>query len=75
MLSTCVALQWGPEWTAGKDTGQVAFIELAGIILHHVGGKLSPALLTDFGFLDFIGTLLERLFYRVLLAGAGRSTP
>ena len=73
VLSTCVALQWGPEWIIGEDTGQVAFIELAGIIfcIMLVANFLLP-LLTDFGFLDFIGTLLERLFYRVFrLPGRG----
>ena len=66
VLSTCVALQWGPEWIIGEDTGQVAFIELAGIIfcIMMVANFLLP-LLTDYGFLDFIGTLLERVFYRV----------
>lgn len=66
VFSTCVALQWGPEWIIGEDTGQVAYIELAGIIfcIMLVANFLLP-LLTDFGFLDFIGTLLERIFYRV----------
>ncbi|MEE4381806.1 MAG: YjiH family protein [Pseudomonadales bacterium] len=65
-LSTLTALQLGPAWIIGADTGQVAYVELAGIILciMLVANFLLP-LLTDFGFLDLVGTLLERFFHRV----------
>ena len=73
VLSTCVALQWGPESglsarTRGRSPSSSSRIIFC-IML--VANFLLP-LLTDFGFLDFIGTLLERLFYRVFrLPGAG----
>lgn len=66
LLSTLVALQLGPEWIVGADTGQVAYVELAGLILciMLVANFLLP-LLTDYGFLDLVGTLLEGFFLRV----------
>lgn len=56
ILSTLTALQLGPAWIIGADTGQVAYVELAGIILciMLVANFLLP-LLTDFGFLDLVG--------------------
>ena len=65
VLSTLVALQLGPEWIIGEDTGQVAYVELAGLILciMLVANFLLP-LLTDFGLLDLVGTLLEGFFAR-----------
>ncbi|MEE4362281.1 MAG: nucleoside recognition domain-containing protein, partial [Pseudomonadales bacterium] len=65
VLSTLVAWQLGPDWIIGADTGQVAYVELAGLIfcIMLVANFLLP-LLTDFGFLDFVGTLLTRAFDR-----------
>lgn len=66
VLSMLVALQLGPQWIIGADTGQVAYVELGGLILciMLVANFLLP-LLTDYGFLDLVGTLLERFFLRV----------
>jgi nucleoside recognition membrane protein YjiH len=65
-LSTLVAFDLGPEWIVGADTGQIAYVELAGLILciMLVANFLLP-LLTDFGFLHFVGTLLTRAFDRI----------
>jgi len=66
VFSTQVAWQIGPEWVIGADTGQVAYVELAGLIfcIMLVANALLP-LLAEYGFLDFIGTLLTRFFDRV----------
>lgn len=66
VLSTLVALQLGPDWVIGENTGQTAYVELAGLILciMLVANFLLP-LLTDYGFLDLVGTLLEGFFQRV----------
>ncbi|HSG90625.1 MAG TPA: YjiH family protein [Pseudomonadales bacterium] len=66
LFSTLVAWKLGPEWMIGPDTGQVAYVQLAGLIfcIMLVANCLLP-LLTDYGFLDFVGTLLTRFFDRV----------
>lgn len=66
VLSTLVAFSVGPEWVVGADTGQIAYVDLASLILciMLVANFLLP-LLTDFGFLHFVGELLTRLFDRV----------
>ena len=43
VLSTCVALQWGPEWIIGMTRGRSPHRACRHHFLHHVGGKLSPA--------------------------------
>jgi nucleoside recognition membrane protein YjiH len=59
-------LQVGPEWIIGDDTGKVAYVDIAGIIfcIIFVANILLP-LLTDFGFFEFIGTLISRIFQAV----------
>ncbi len=59
-------LQIGPQWLIGEDTGQVAYVDIAGIIfcIIFIANILLP-LLTDFGFFEFIGTLISRVFQAV----------
>ena len=58
--------QVGPNWIVGKDTGITAYIDVAGAIFLLIGlGCLFLPFLTDYGLLDFIGTLLQRTFQRV----------
>lgn len=66
VLSTLVAFSVGPEWVVGADTGQIAYVDLATLILciMLVANFLLP-LLTDFGLLHFVGSLLTRVFDRV----------
>ena len=53
----------GPQWVIGENTGAVAYIEMASIIfcIMIVANYLLP-FLTDFGFLELVGTLLTAPF-------------
>ncbi|MEI6893217.1 MAG: YjiH family protein [Colwellia sp.] len=74
ILSTLTLLQIGPEWIIGKDTGITAYIEVAGIIFCLIGvGCLLLPLLTDYGFLEFIGVLFRKGFQKIF-GLPGRST-
>jgi nucleoside recognition membrane protein YjiH len=66
VLCTMTYLQVGPEWIISDDTGKVAYVDIAGIILCiiFVANILLP-LLTDFGFFEFIGTMISRVFQAV----------
>ncbi|WP_019529046.1 YjiH family protein [Dasania marina] len=65
--------QYGPEWITGSDTGQVAYMEIAGIIFCIIAiANLLLSFLTDFGFLEFIGTLISRPF-QILFRLPGRA--
>jgi nucleoside recognition membrane protein YjiH len=66
VLCTMTYLQLGPEWVISADTGQVAYIDIAGIILCiiFVANILLP-LLTDFGFFEFVGTMISRIFQAI----------
>jgi len=61
----CAMTYWqiGPEWIIGENTGQVAYIEIAGIIFCIIAiANLLLSFLTDYGFLEFIGTIIRRPF-------------
>lgn len=65
--------QFGPEWIIGENTGQVAYIEIAGIIFCIIAiANLLLSFLTDYGFLEFIGTLISRPF-QILFKLPGRA--
>lgn len=66
VLCSMTYFQVGPEWIIGPDTGKVAYVDIAGIIfcIIFVANILLP-LLTDFGFFEFIGTLISRVFQAV----------
>ncbi|MEM7077627.1 MAG: nucleoside recognition domain-containing protein [Pseudomonadota bacterium] len=65
VFAMLTALALGPEWINGADTGQVA-LEIGGFIfvIMLLANFLLP-LLVDYGFLEFIGVLLTRIFQRV----------
>ncbi|MFT7009358.1 MAG: nucleoside recognition membrane protein YjiH [Colwellia sp.] len=74
IVSTFTLLQIGPEWLIGKDTGITAFIDVAGIIFCLIGiGCLLLPLLTDYGFLEFVGVLFRKGFQKIF-GLPGRST-
>ncbi|MCR8922636.1 YjiH family protein [Dasania sp. GY-MA-18] len=55
--------QYGPEWIIGSDTGQVAYMEIAGVIFCIIAiANLLLSFLTDYGFLEFVGTIISRPF-------------
>jgi nucleoside recognition membrane protein YjiH len=63
VLSAMTLLQIGPEWVISKQTGVTAYVDVAGIIFCLIGlGCLFLPLLTDYGFLEFIGTMLRKVF-------------
>ena len=74
IFSVMTLLQLGPEWVYSKQTGVTAFVDVAGIIFCLIGiGCLLLPLLTDYGFLEFVGTLLRKVFQKVF-GLPGRST-
>ncbi|MBU3071322.1 YjiH family protein [Aestuariicella sp. G3-2] len=74
IVSTMLLFNLGPEWIIGKDTGITAYIDVAGAIYLIIGlGCLFLPFLTDYGLLDFIGTLM-RPYFRKLFNLPGRST-
>jgi nucleoside recognition membrane protein YjiH len=66
VLCTMTYLQVGPEWVISENTGGVAYVEIASIIfcIIFVANILLP-LLTDFGFFEFIGTMISRVFQAI----------
>ncbi|MFT5572801.1 MAG: nucleoside recognition membrane protein YjiH [Cryomorphaceae bacterium] len=74
ILCTMTVFQVGPEWIIGADTGGVAYIDIAGIIfcIIFVANFLLP-FLTDFGFFEFIGTIITRPF-KFLFGLPGRAS-
>ncbi|WP_339719545.1 YjiH family protein [uncultured Paraglaciecola sp.] len=57
--------QVGPEWVIAKETGVTAYIDVAGAIFLLIGlGCLFLPFLTDYGLLDFVGTLLQKGFHK-----------
>lgn len=72
----CALTFWaiGPEWVVDDDTGGMAYFTIAGIIFCIVGvGAMLMPLLTDYGLLEMIGTILRRPFRRIFNL-PGRST-
>ena len=74
-LAACVMIFWqlGPEMIWSENTGRVMLFDLvpAIIAIFVVASYLLP-LLTDFGLMELIGTLLSRVFRR-LFTLPGRS--
>ena len=61
--SALTVLGIGPEWIIGKDTGVTAYIDVAIIIFSIVAiGCVLLPLLTEYGLMEFVGTLLRRPF-------------
>ena len=65
--------QWGPEWVWHANTGAVVLNNLAPVLLTFflVAGLLLP-LLTEYGLMEFIGTVLRKPF-RLLFGLPGRA--
>jgi nucleoside recognition membrane protein YjiH len=65
VTSVMTFFQVGPEWVIAKETGVTAYIDVAGAIFLLIGlGCLFLPFLTDYGLLDFIGTLLQKGFQK-----------
>ena len=74
IASTMTLFQVGPEWVIAKETGVTAYVDVAGAIFILIGlGCLFLPFLTDYGLLDFGGTLLQTAFKR-LFNLPGRAT-
>jgi len=72
----CALTFWmiGPEWVVDENTGGMAYFTIAGIIFCIIGvGAMLMPLLTDYGLLEMIGTVLRRPFRRIFNL-PGRST-
>ena len=66
MLATLTLLQIGPHWLISEQTGVTAYIDVAGAIFLLVGlGCLLLPFLTDYGLLEFVGTMLQRPFQKI----------
>jgi len=74
IFCTMTFLQIGPEWLIGADTGQVAYVDIAGIIfcIIFIANFLLP-FLVEFGFFEFIGVLISRPF-QILFNLPGRAS-
>ena len=63
LLALLTFLELGPEWIIGAKTGRTAYIDIAGIIFCILGvASLLLPLLTDFGFLEFVGAIMRGVF-------------
>ena len=64
----------GPEWVVDENTGGMSYFTIAGVIFCIIGvGALLMPLLTDYGLLEMIGTILRRPFRKIFNL-PGRST-
>ncbi len=64
----------GPEWIIDANTGGTAFFTIAAVIFALIGtGAMLMPLLTDYGLLELIGTMLRKFFQRIFNL-PGRST-
>ncbi|MDC8831928.1 YjiH family protein [Alteromonas gilva] len=66
-VMACMTLfQIGPQWLISAQTGVTAYIDVAGAIFLLVGlGCLLLPFLTDYGLLEFVGTMLQRPFQKL----------
>ena len=73
VASAMTFLGYGPEWVIGAETGVTAYIDISIVIFCIVtlGCVLLP-LLTDYGLLEFVGTLMRAPF-KLLFGLPGRS--
>ncbi|RQW71737.1 YjiH family protein [Halomonas sp. YLB-10] len=58
--------QWGPEWIWHRNTGGVLLYDVGPVVLaiYSLSALLLP-LLTDYGLMEFIGSLLSRVFVKL----------
>lgn len=73
-VAFCIFFQLGPEWLWGESTGHVVFYDLAIpiVTIFIFAGFLLP-LLTDYGLMELVGSLLRRPF-QFLFGLPGRSS-
>lgn len=72
----CALTFWaiGPEWVIDENTGGMSYFTIAGVIFCIIGvGAMLMPLLTDYGLLEMIGTILRRPFRKIFNL-PGRST-
>lgn len=73
VFSVMILFKVGPQWVIGDSTGQLMLHELATIIvIYLMFASLLLPLLTDFGFMEFAGTIFRKIF-RKLFGLPGRS--
>ena len=66
VMATMTLFQVGPHWLISEQTGVTAYIDVAGAIFLLVGlGCLLLPFLTDYGLLEFVGTMLQRPFQKL----------
>ena len=66
IVAIMVWVQVGPDIIIGELTGEVAFSDVGeNLVLVLLCGCLLLPLLTDFGFMEFIGTLVQPVFIRL----------
>ncbi len=72
-IGLMVLTQMGPEWLRGEQTGEAVFrdIGINSLVILVVACQLMP-FLTEFGFMEFVGTLLRAPFKKLFLL-PGRS--
>lgn len=59
-------LQFGPELLKSRDVGGAVFLDVAvNVLTVYISACLLLPLLTDFGFMEFVGTLARPLFQKV----------
>ncbi len=74
VFATMTFFSIGPVWIVGDATGGTAYFEIAAVIFCLIGtGAMLMPLLTDYGLLEFIGTILRGFFQKVF-GLPGRST-
>ncbi|WP_353744073.1 nucleoside recognition domain-containing protein, partial [Pseudomonas sp.] len=66
VLMLMVFFEAGPEWIWSRDTGGVMLYDVGPVVLaiYLLSAILLP-LLTDFGLMEFIGTLVSRVFEKL----------
>ena len=74
VVALCIFFQLGPQWLWGESTGHVVFYDLAIplVTIFIFAGFLLP-LLTDYGLMELVGSLLRRPF-QFLFGLPGRSS-
>lgn len=66
LLMTMVYFEVGPEWVWSRNTGGVMLYDIGPVVLaiYFLSALLLP-LLTDYGLMEFAGTLCSRMFERL----------
>ena len=66
VIATCIYLELGPEWLWGSKTGHVVFYDLAiPIVTIFIFAAFLLPLLTDYGLMEFVGTVSRKVFQKI----------